>query len=101
VLYTRSITRCPTSPFPFPTYHPMAGHRVPSPSGIIHMLGHSSSRRGVGEQELYVGSPGRLEEIRVGGQRLLDHLLKSLLLLLGLFHPLLGHLLDGLLLLSC
>ncbi len=43
-------------------------------------------------------SPRRFEEVHVGGQRLLDHLLECLLLGYGLLHPLLGHLLEGLLL---
>jgi hypothetical protein len=47
----------------------------------------------------YGGSPrGRSKEVRVGGQRLFDHLLESLLLVLSLLHPLLRHLLKGLLL---
>src|SRR3712207_6653992 len=45
------------------------------------------------------GSPRGPKEVRVGGQRLLDHLLESLLLGCGLLHPLLGHLLEDLLLL--
>ena len=40
------------------------------------------------------GLPGRFEEVHVGGQRLLE----GLLLGYGLLHPLLGHLLEGLLL---
>ncbi len=47
----------------------------------------------------YGGSPGRSKEVYVGRERLLDHLLESLLLSLGLLHPLLGYLLEGLLLL--
>ena len=47
------------------------------------------------------GSPGRFEEVRVGTQRLLDHLLECLLLGYGLLHPLLRHFLEALLLLLC
>jgi hypothetical protein len=47
--------------------------------------------------EGYGGSPERFEEVRVGSQRLLDHPLESLLLLLGPLHPLLVRLLVGLL----
>ena len=47
----------------------------------------------------YGGSPRGSKEVHVGAQRPLDHLLESLLLGLGLLHPLLGHLLEGLLLL--
>ena len=47
----------------------------------------------------YGGSPGGSKEVHVGAQRLLDHLLESPLLGLGLLHPLLGHLFEGLLLL--
>jgi hypothetical protein len=44
-------------------------------------------------------SPSTTKEVHVGAQRPLDHLLESLLLGLSLLHPLLGHLLEGLLLL--
>src|SRR5215216_5360759 len=53
---------------------------------------------GVLKALLGVGN-GDVPKLRVGAHDLLGHLLEGLLLLLGLLHPLLGRLLEGLLLL--
>src|SRR5215212_7589013 len=86
-----------------------------SPFGLPYLVAYLLLR---GSWHIFLGKPhpllqvrvGDVEHLHVGVHRLLHHLLKSLLLLLGLLlehlllllgllHPLLGYLLEGLLLL--
>ena len=67
---------------------------------IRHVAHTSGETLDVGVERGQKSSPrGWPKQVHVGAQRLLNHLLESLLLGLSLLHTLLGHLLEGLLLL--